>query len=195
MIGERPDPRDVPDNWLSMHVHAAEELPGLVARLDTIKHIHGIHVHGDVERIWDGFRAAYRFVQAAGGAVTDEKGRLLLIHRLGRWDLPKGKVESGEAVDVGAVREVQEECGLREVRLIAPLCHTWHTYQRTGAQYLKRTDWFLMEASSAERLTAQQEEDIDEVRWMDRAEVAAIRGDIYPSLLPVLNAWERRDRA
>lgn len=196
MIGERPDPRGVPDNWLALQVHAAAELPALVARLGNTKHLHGIHAYGDVERIWDDFRAGYRFVQAAGGAVSDGNGRLLLIHRLGRWDLPKGKVEAGEPIDVGAVREVQEECGLGEVHLLGALCHTWHTYERKGEQHLKRTDWFLMQASADQPLVAQTEEDIDEVRWMTVQEVAAIRADIYPSLVPVLNAWEEsRDRA
>ena len=48
--------------------------------------------------------------------------------RLGVWDLPKGKVEKSEDIEQAAVREVQEECGLVDVRLVAPLTSTWHTY-------------------------------------------------------------------
>ena len=39
-----------------------------------------------------------RYVRAAGGIVTDDAGNRLLIHRNGRWDLPKGKVEQGETL-------------------------------------------------------------------------------------------------
>ena len=126
---------------------------------------------------------------AAGGVVEDERGRLLAIKRLGKWDLPKGKVEKHEAVEVGAVREVQEECGLNQVELVKPVTSTWHTYERKGKQHLKRTDWFLMRASSKEMLTAQSEEDIEEVRWLDEAGVRMMEADTYPSLLPVLRTW------
>lgn len=175
-----------------MQVDAEQELAPLVRLLTDRPEVAGVLAHGDAERIWDWFRAGYRFVQAAGGAVSDERGRLLVIHRLGLWDLPKGKVEAGEPIDVGAVREVQEECGLQEVTLVAPLCETWHTYERKGEQHLKRTDWFLMRASSTEVLTAQEEEDIDAVRWADPEELAAIKRDTYPSLLAVFTAWEAR---
>jgi len=97
-------------------------------------------------------------------------------------------VEKGEAVDVGAVREVQEECGLREILLKDQLISTWHTYERKGQQHLKRTDWFLMRASSKQQLTAQSEEDIEEVRWLDAEGVRMMEADTYPSLLPVLKA-------
>ena len=141
---------------------------------------------------WSAFKDMHKFVQAAGGMVSDEGGRLLAIRRLGVWDLPKGKVEKSEDIEQAAVREVQEECGLVDVRLVAPLTSTWHTYERKGKQHLKRTDWFLMKASSVEMLTAQTEEDIEEVRWMDRTELQAMKADTYPSLLPVIIAWEGR---
>jgi ADP-ribose pyrophosphatase YjhB (NUDIX family) len=194
-IGPAPDPRSVPPNWLSVHIHAAEEIVPLIDRTLRGQLFAGVHLHGDVERIWTWFRAAHRFVQAAGGAVTDESGRLLAIHRLGVWDLPKGKVEKGEAIDAAAVREVQEECGLEQVHIVRPLPATWHTYERKGEQHLKRTDWFLMRASSMEPLTAQTEEDIDAVRWLDAAGVAELERSTYPSLLPVVKAWkDARDR-
>ena len=143
----------------------------------------------DADDVWEKFCANYHFVQAAGGCVTDEHGRLLAIHRLGVWDLPKGKVDKGEAVDHAAVREVREECGLVNVKLGDRLCETWHTYERKGKHHLKRTDWYLMRASSSEQLVAQHEEDISEVRWMDAAGIIELERGTYPSLLPVIAAW------
>ena len=195
IIGERPDFVDTPVHWLSIRVDVPEEMSHLVAILKARPELKGMHVFGaDVEQLWAWFRADYHFVQAAGGAVTDEQGRLLAIHRLGRWDLPKGKVEQGEAIDAAAVREVQEECGLQDITLLRPLCRTWHTYERKGMEHLKRTDWFLMTASSAETLTAQTEEDIDEVRWVDAERMVEVRRDTYPSLQRVFNAWEEAHR-
>ncbi len=143
---------------------------------------------------WEAFCARYTFVLAAGGAVTDEQGRLLVIKRLGKWDLPKGKVDPGEGIEAAAMREVEEECGLKRLHISAPMPSTWHTYERKGKQHLKRTDWFLMSASSTEVLVPQHEEDIEEVRWIAPFELAAIKDASYPSLLSVFEAWEQRAR-
>lgn len=158
--------------------------------------VEALVLHGrDVDELWADFAAGYVFVQAAGGCVTDEHQRLLAIERLGVWDLPKGKVDDGEAVDAAALREVREECGLKRVDLLRRLCGTWHTYERGGRHYLKRTDWYLMRASSAEPLTAQAEEAITAVRWMDAGAVRAMKASTYPSLRKVIAAWEEAMRA
>ena len=141
--------------------------------------------------LWHVFSSRFKFVQAAGGAVQDENGRLLVIKRLGRWDLPKGKVDKGESIEAAALREVEEECGIDGLKIIRPLAVTWHTYQRNGKDHLKRTDWFLMTGSSDKQLTPQIEEDIEDVRWMTAAEVRNMKAGTYPSLVKVLEAWER----
>ena len=53
-------------------------------------------------------------VRAAGGIVVRD-GRLLLVHRpkYDDWSFPKGKLEDGETWEDGALREVEEETGLR----------------------------------------------------------------------------------
>src|SRR5690606_31916672 len=71
-------------------------------------------------------KSRFSIIKAAGGVVT--KGdRVLFIHRLGKWDLPKGKFEKGESPAECAVREVEEECGI-QVRLGLSIGKTWHTY-------------------------------------------------------------------
>lgn len=150
-----------------------------------------------LDELWTWYRSRFTFVQAAGGAVTDENNRLLVMHRRNMWDLPKGKVDEGEAIPVAAVREVMEECGLKSVRIDPVfnatghglLCSTWHTYDHKGKQFLKRTDWFLMRSTSGEKLIAQEEEDITEVRWMSAAELDASREGFYPTLHEVIEAW------
>jgi 8-oxo-dGTP diphosphatase len=54
------------------------------------------------------------FVRAAGG-IVERDGRVLLVHRAeyGDWSLPKGKLTDGESWEDGALREVEEETGLR----------------------------------------------------------------------------------
>ena len=56
-------------------------------------------------------------VEAAGGLVYNKEDELLMIFRNGKWDLPKGKKEKGEEIESCAKREVQEECGVRNLEI------------------------------------------------------------------------------
>jgi len=184
-------PDALPDEgWLNVRIDADEEWPRAVDALIARRELKGLllHAHSGYP-LWDRFRSAYKFVLAAGGAVTDEEGRLLVIRRLDKWDLPKGKVDEGEGIEAAAIREVQEECGIHELRIIEPMPPTWHTYERKGKDHLKRTDWFLMKGSSKEDLVPQLDEGITEVKWVARGDLGAIISDTYPSLVPVFNAW------
>ncbi len=184
----------MPHKWLAFRVENVDDVERLVATLLQQTDLKGAYAFGrDTEEVWEWFKRGYRLVHAAGGAVTDADGRLLAIHRLGCWDLPKGKVEPGEAIGAAALREVREECGLQRLKLVKPLVETWHTYVRNGPQ-LKCTHWFLMEGDASETLQAQTEEDIDAVRWMDDAGRAEMRRDTYASVQVVLNAWEAEYR-
>ncbi|MCB0794560.1 MAG: NUDIX domain-containing protein [Flavobacteriales bacterium] len=144
----------------------------------------------DPEALWDSLEASHHPVVAAGGVVSDERDRILMIFRNGKWDLPKGKIEREESLDEAAIREVKEECGLTQVELLGPLMSTWHTYPWKGRKVLKRTDWFSMRSSSFQVLKAQVEEGIEQVRWMDEAQRRSILPGLWPSLVPVISAWE-----
>ena len=57
-------------------------------------------------------------IRAAGGVVVRERDgetEVLVVHRprYGDWTFPKGKAEPGEADEACALREVEEETGLR----------------------------------------------------------------------------------
>lgn len=191
MIAGAPPVRALPAQWLALRVDRAEEIPEAVRMLLDAKDLKGVHLHpGNGMDLWKAFKAGYVAVKAAGGMVLDEHGRLLVIHRSGRWDLPKGKVDPGETIAEAAVREVQEECGIGRLEAGPQVARTWHTYERGGRQHLKRTDWFLMRASSGEDLLPQEEEGIEEVRWLSHAEAETFKAGTYPSLLPVVAAWE-----
>jgi 8-oxo-dGTP pyrophosphatase MutT (NUDIX family) len=115
--------------------------------------------------------------EVAGGGVlfrsqdnSSPKGEpeVLLIHRRGVWDLPKGKLEDDETIEECARREVAEEVGCSLPAIVGELINTYHTFERGGQTFDKTTHWFAMQIPEREQdqLTPQAEEQIDEVAWV-----------------------------
>jgi 8-oxo-dGTP pyrophosphatase MutT (NUDIX family) len=153
----------------------------------------GVFLHPDLEELKKAFFKKFVFILAAGGLVENENGEWLLIYRRGKWDLPKGKLEKGEKLDECAVREVEEETGLKKVQLIQPLCVTWHTYHEGTKFILKESHWYKMKAGGKQSLVPQTEEDILEVKWVKPSGIDEYLGLSFPSIADVL--VQARDEA
>ncbi len=125
-------------------------------------------------------KSRFSTIKAAGGVVS-KKNKVLLIHRLGKWDFPKGKFEKGETPKECAVREVEEECAIK-VRLTRPICNTWHTYSQNRKSILKKTYWFAMDCVSDEGMTPQLDEGIDDIRWFFEGDAKIALMNSYPSM-------------
>lgn len=135
----------------------------------------GITVYGEnLEDIWVNFNALYKVIIAAGGIVVNPEGNILFIHRLSKWDLPKGKAEAGETLETTAIREVEEETGITQLQLKEFINTTYHMYtERDGRKILKTTHWFLMNYNGNETPKPQVEEGIKEVSWKSKPEIEA----------------------
>ena len=130
---------------------------------------------------------------AAGGVVLNsDDGTILLIKRKGVWDLPKGKLEKGESIPVCAVREVEEETGLRDLKIISSLCETYHEYKEEGKLIGKTTYWYLMNGEDIPKqvLTPQTEEGITELTWKEIESSRELLG--YENLKEVVAALKNR---
>jgi len=106
-------------------------------------------------------------VAAGGGYVVRHTGQgveVLLIFRRGVWDLPKGKLDKRESREEGALREVEEEVGAKELRIVRALGTTIHDYYQGSRYIVKTTHWFEMATPTLE-FVPQTEEGIQEVRW------------------------------
>lgn len=132
-------------------------------------------------------KSYFKVITAGGGVVYNKEKKILVMKRLGKWDLPKGKADKGEKFRETAAREVTEECNI-EVAVKKKICTTWHTYRIHGKRILKRTQWYKMECLNDKKMTPQIEEDIEELRWMNRNEVAEAMENSYASIRFVLRS-------
>jgi 8-oxo-dGTP pyrophosphatase MutT (NUDIX family) len=129
-------------------------------------------------------------IKAAGGIVKNELNQCLFIFRNGKWDLPKGKIEKDENSRVAAIREVEEECGIKIESSGEKICNTYHIYEMNGARVIKKTAWYWMKSSKQERLIPQLEEGITDVRWISKADLSLVRENTYPLIKDLLQVIE-----
>jgi 8-oxo-dGTP pyrophosphatase MutT (NUDIX family) len=126
-------------------------------------------------------QADCRFLRAAGGIVRNGDGAILLINRLGYWDLPKGKMEPDETPEITAVREVEEECGVKAT-VLSEANRTYHTYRIEAQTVIKQTVWFDMFCGDSVPLKPQLEENITQAVWIPETELSKYLPLMYESL-------------
>ena len=106
-------------------------------------------------------------VLAAGGLVLRD-GQVAIVHRprYDDWSLPKGKLDPGESFEEAALREVEEETGLK-CRLKETLGDTSYRDRKDRAKLVR---YFEMEPTAGE-FTPNDE--VDELRWLPLDEASA----------------------
>ena len=139
--------------------------------------------HSNEDRVWHLFTKMFPVVEAAGGLVKNSvTGRVLFIYRKSKWDLPKGKVEKKEVVEAAAIREVAEETGVKEIKIIKSLGSTYHIFRKAGKYQLKNTHWFMMRSSSQAELVPQKKEGIKNAIWVSVDEVSFLLEKAYENI-------------
>lgn len=181
----------VPETFFRVDLAPGDEISRtkVLNFLETHK---AIAIHGArPDEIFRRFGREFTPVEAAGGLVVDGTGRWLLIHRNGRWDLPKGHVERGEDTETAALREVAEETGVAGACIVRLLCRTYHAYYMHHRWELKHTHWYEMRIDGCDHLVPQQEEGIERVAWVTPDEAKVCAREMFPSVRRVLESMER----
>jgi 8-oxo-dGTP pyrophosphatase MutT (NUDIX family) len=142
-----------------------------------------IHEVGE-NAVVSALNSTFKMAPAAGGIVVVD-GQFVSIVRHGIPDLPKGHIEKGESPETAALREVEEETGLKNLRLGELICVTHHTYRVFGEDCLKHTWWFRMYDDAEESLVPQEEEDITAARWVKKECLPEYLEGTYPSIREV----------
>jgi 8-oxo-dGTP pyrophosphatase MutT (NUDIX family) len=148
----------------------------------------GIFLHNDADAVLEGIKKQFKVLVAAGGFTYTKDDHVLMIFRRNKWDLPKGKLDDEEDLETCALREVQEETGIKKIKLEEKLCITYHTYHENSDFILKDSHWYLMKAKEKEKLEPQTEEDITECKWIHSSELNIYLQNSLPSITDVVYA-------
>ena len=140
-----------------------------------------------IEAYVEQFVSEFKYVEAAGGLVENERGETLMIYCYRHWDLPKGHIDEGESAEVCAVREVAEETGVEGAKIVRFLCNTLHAYGVYGVWELKQTSWYLCSADNCPT-KPQKEEDIAVAKWCSAEELEENLRHTYPTIRNVFAA-------
>lgn len=115
--------------------------------------------------------------ESAGGVVLNPAGRVLVVNQMGTsWSLPKGHLEEGEAAEAAARREILEEAGLADLKLVRPLgAYTRFKIGRDGGEdrsELKTITMFLFTTGASALKPGDPEN--PEARWVDPGRVGRL---------------------
>jgi 8-oxo-dGTP pyrophosphatase MutT (NUDIX family) len=128
-------------------------------------------------------------IVAAGGIVENEEKKILFQFRRGKWDLPKGKLDDGETLEECAVREVEEETGVKNIELGELVGVTSHFYNEKEQEIEKETHWFAMKVFGEQQLVPQVEEDIFELRWVAEHELQDYLKNSFKNIVEIIEKY------
>jgi len=181
-------------DFILLEYKSKTDLQQHVSRLSTaLKEDAVLMVHDSSITLEKIFFSGYKLIHAAGGAVFNNDGKLLMIFRRKKWDLPKGKVDKGETIKKAAIREIEEETGMGQLKIIAPIkflyenqpC-TFHTYELNSKKILKATHWFRMTSTDTKKPLPQAAEGIEKVEWCSKRKVQEYLKNSFHSIEEVV---------
>lgn len=132
---------------------------------------------------------ANSLVPACGTVTVDDAGRILMQCRrdTGQWALPMGKMEIGETPSQCAVRETEEETGVRvePVGILGIYSDPGHIVAYTDGEVRQEYEVMLIARPVGGRPEANDE--ASDVRWVEPDELRTL--DIHPTQWRQLNDY------
>ncbi len=127
-------------------------------------------------------------IQRLAGAVVyaEENGEmyLALVHDIfGHWTLSKGKIEEGETVEAGAVRELKEEMGL-DVVIEAELGLNEYVASNPELGKVRKQVHYYLASAPYTDIKLEQKGGLDDARWFRVADILEL--NFYEDILPIV---------
>ncbi len=158
----------------------------LIERLKNKKHSAAIIMGKNFTALKNLFLKQFEVIEAAGGIVQNSDKDLLFIFRRGKWDLPKGKMETGESPEICAEREIEEETGVKNLTLKSKVGDTYHIYSENGKDILKISHWFYFTCRGKQVLSPQTQEDITEAKWIQTRLIKEPMANTYKTIRDIM---------
>lgn len=168
------------DDGVYMDELSNPAIKSMIHEMKNPQHHAGVFYHTNLDELKRVFWKQFTIIKAAGGLVKNDKAELLMIFRRGKWDLPKGKLDDGETLETCAVREVEEETGIRNTTLEQPFATTYHVYDEFGKHILKESYWYTMKSPGNQLPVAQAEEQITDIEWASKTKASELLSNTYP---------------
>jgi N utilization substance protein B len=123
----------------------------------------------------------------AGAVVYAEEGGqmyLALVHDIfGHWTLSKGKIEDGEALEVGAARSLKEELGL-DIVIEAELGKNEYVATHPEKGKVRKQVHYFLASSPYTPITLEKKGGLDDGQWFKVADILAL--NFYEDILPIV---------
>lgn len=156
--------KDIGENYTSFPIKTVR-FKRILRKIYNGELVHVNLYHEKEEKLLKHLYKKLKVVTAAGGMVYNPAGEILFIYRNKRWDLPKGKTEDGETIEASAIREVEEETGVKGLVVKRFLKKTFHVFKRKGKFRLKVTYWYEMHTTFDGELNPETKEGIEKAKW------------------------------
>ncbi len=156
-------------------------------------YLKGVYLHTlDLNEDWASFCQDFNLIRAGGGLVLNKMKEVLFIYRANKWDLPKGRSEGDEIIEETALREVEEECGVKDLYIQKFLLKTYHLFYDNKEQRLKETHWFLMKTDYSGDLKPLLKEGIKVAVFKKEKEIRKALLNTYINVITVLNSYREQ---
>ena len=188
-LSEKLKERSSEEDVIFYDTHQTVNAVALVENLKDGKKTEAIIATKDFEAAKTSFFDQFELIEAAGGVVQNDDKEILFIYRRGKWDLPKGKMEHGESEELCAEREIEEETGVKALKLKKKISETYHIYREKERDILKTSHWFYFFCSDDQVLAPQEAEDITEAKWIKTKNIKEPMANTYESIREVMRAF------
>ncbi len=132
-------------------------------------------------------------------ARSEGETYLAFVHDIfGHWTLSKGKIEEGEDVQAGAIREIKEEMGL-DIKIVQELGvneYVANDSKVEGGKKRKRVSYFLAESPFSE-LKLGSSGGLDDAQWFPLSAVGDLNfyDDTLKIIVPAINVLAQKDKS
>lgn len=179
--------KDLDERYVSIPIKKAK-VKKLIKKINKGELLYLNLYHEKKEKLLKHLQKKISFVKAAGGLVYNDKKEVLFIFRNGKWDLPKGKTEKGEDIETTAIREVEEETGIKNLEITRFIDKTYHVFKRRGRYKLKVTYWYEMKSDFRGEFIPEVKEGITKVEWKDLKEAQKALNKSYENIKMIFPA-------